>query len=142
MTYISDDAYVSQYVSRESGEPDLRCRPRPQDTDGVSVFLGIMSAGTVCFNVRGKIKGQNPDETDGVRRARVGDLRERGFQVVRTPNPRKPLHASVQYVGTWDEAVDSAFEACFGDVVWYGDEDPAAEAERVGAGEVDDEDSA
>lgn len=113
---IADGEYVSQYVSRESGKPEPRNRPRPKDQDSLSVILGQVGVATAYRFVR-RYGSATPD--DGVRFARVGQLRERGFSVSHTPNRRNPLHASVRYRDSWDVEVSVIFDSCFSDIVWF-----------------------
>lgn len=76
----------------------------------MSVTVGQRSAGEM-----GILVGRKPSENDAVRYARVGDLRQAGFQVRHTPSRRNPDHASVEWIGEWSNSVAARFDLCFGD---------------------------
>jgi len=118
---IANEEYVSQYGSRESGEAVFWDRPRPEDTDGaLSVTLGELTPEEARKPVRGR---GMPDVADGVRHARVGDLREKGLTVVHTPNRRNPGHASVRWAGAWGDEVAGKFNESFSVPMWHGEPD-------------------
>lgn len=115
---IADDEYVSQYGSRQTGAPMFWDRPRPKDIDGLSALLGRLSPAEARKRVR---RIGSPTPADGVRYARVGDLRITDFLVDHTPWPGNSLHVSVRYRGVWDDGVAGKFEGCFGQPVWHED---------------------
>lgn len=113
---IEDDEYVSQYGSRQTGAPVFWDRPRPQDVDGLSALLGKLSPAAARKRVR---RIGTPSSTDGVRYARVGDLRSTNFTVDHTPWPGNSLHVSIRYREVWDDSVADTFEGCFSKPVWH-----------------------
>jgi len=110
---IADDEYVSQYGSQQRGFQD---RPRIQDTDGLSGILGELTPAEARRRVR---RVGAPTGDDGVRYARVGDLRAAYFEVRHTPWPGNTLHVSIRYPSEWDDAVAGTFNRCFSDPVWH-----------------------
>jgi hypothetical protein len=62
---------------------------------------------------------KTPSKMDGVRYARVGDLREHGFEVTHSPSQGNTLHVSVRYPGAWDDKVAGIFTGCFSAPVWH-----------------------
>jgi hypothetical protein len=113
---IRDDEHLSQYGSRETGTPVFWDRPRPRDVDGLSALLGRLPPAAARRRVR---RVGVPTAADGVRYARVGDLRAHSFVVTHTPWPGNSLHVSVRYGGVWDDGVANKFEACFSKPVWH-----------------------
>ena len=113
---IGNEEYVSQYGSRQTGMPVFWDRPRPQDVDGLSALLGKLSPAAARSRVR---RAGAPVPADGVRYARVGELRARSFAVDHTPWPGNSLHVSIRYRGMWDDEVAGRFEACFTKPVWH-----------------------
>lgn len=113
---IGNEEYVSQYGSRQTGQPVFRDSPRPVDRDGLSGVFGRVTAAEARRPVR---QAGSPTEDDGVRHGQVGDLRERGFVVSHTPSQRNTRHVSIRYPGVWDEKVTGMFNACFGAPQWY-----------------------
>jgi hypothetical protein len=113
---IGDEEHVSQYGSRLTGQPNFWDHPRAQDTDGLSVILGRATPAEARRPVR---TVGVPTSDDGVRYARVGDLRARGFVVTHTPNRRNRLHTSISCPGKWDNLAIDRFNECFGDPIWH-----------------------
>jgi hypothetical protein len=75
-------------------------RPRPTDTDGLSATIGRLTPAQARKPVR--MTGTATSD-DGVRYARAGDLRAKGFQVTHTPSRRNKDHTSISYAGGWHE---------------------------------------
>jgi hypothetical protein len=118
---IDDEEYVSQYGSRETGGPVFWDKPRPEDTDGaLSVVLGVLTPEEARKPVR---RGGAVSASDGVRHARVGDLRAEGMQVVHTPRRENPDHTSVRRAGVWGDDATGKFNKCFGVAKWHGEPD-------------------
>jgi hypothetical protein len=114
---IGDDEYVSQYGSLLDSPRAFRDRPRLKDLGAVSVILGRILPAQARKLVR--FAGA-PAKEDGVRHARVGDLRRAGFVVGHAPSGRNPDHARVRYAAVeWDDEVAGRFRSCFTEPVWY-----------------------
>lgn len=109
---IGDDEVVSHLVSRtEGGAVRALASPRPVDQGRLSVVIGELTAADAV-----RLAFRRPAiDTDGVRHARVGDLRAAGFEVIHTPTRMNPEHASIQAVQSW---VDRSFTECFDEIVW------------------------
>lgn len=106
---------------------DARCRlssphwpprnlgPR-SDVDGgeISLLLGECSIALAAKKVR---RRNRVLPGDGVRRARVGDLRHEGFAVRHTPTRSNALHVSASQAdgNEWDDDVSGRFDKCFGE---------------------------
>ncbi len=91
--HIDDGELVSIYGSRITGMVVFRDRPRPQDRGSLSAIAGEVSPAEACSLVR---LAATPSSDDGVRYARVGDLRSHGFAVSHSPSRRNPRHC--QYI--------------------------------------------
>jgi hypothetical protein len=113
---IRDEEYVSHYGSRLTGQPVFRDRPREKDHGALSAILGQVTAAEARRRVR---QAGSPTGDDGVRYARVGDLRAQGFTVTHSPWPRNTRHVSIRYPGGWDNEVAGTFNACFGTPQWH-----------------------
>jgi hypothetical protein len=117
---IGDEEHVSQYGSRENGEPVFWDTPRPEDTDGaLSVLLGKVTPEEARRAVRRSHGAMS--SADGVRYARAGELRAQGFEVVHTPRRENPGHASVRLAGVWGNQAAGKFNSCFCEVKWHGE---------------------
>jgi hypothetical protein len=103
---IRDEEYVSQYGSRLTGQPEFRDRPREKDHGALSSILGQVTAAEARRRVR---QAGSPNSGDGVRYAKVGDLRAHGFTVTHSPWPRNTKHVSIRYPGDWDDQVAGTF---------------------------------
>lgn len=112
---IGEDEYLSQYVTREAGQPRLRNRPRLRDIDGLSLTAGKLTPA----EARKPVRRGSPTEDDGVRHVRTGDLRAEGFIVENTPSRRNTEHVSIRYPREWDDQVASTFNGCCSDPVWH-----------------------
>jgi len=104
---IRDEEYVSQYGSRLTGQPEFRDRPREKDHGALSSILGQVTAAEARRRVR---QAGSPNSGDGVRYAKVGDLRAHGFTVTHSPWPRNTKHVSIRYPGDWDDQVAGTFK--------------------------------
>lgn len=113
---ITDDEFVSQYGSRETGEAFFWDRPRPKDRDGLSAMLGKVTPAEARKPVR-RVGALTED--DGVRYARVGDLRKRGFIVTHTPSRGNTDHVSIRYPGAWDDDISRAFDESWSNPQWH-----------------------
>jgi hypothetical protein len=116
---IGDDEYVSHYGSKLTGEAVFKDHPRLQDTGALSVIIGEATPAEARRRVR---KWGEPTKEDGVRYARVEDLRAQGFSVTHAPRPGNILHARVGFDGAWDDEVAGKFNQCFGEPQWYHEE--------------------
>jgi hypothetical protein len=103
---LDDDEWLTHYVFK--GKPNNA--PRPQDADGVSTLRGRLPLGQAASYVRRK--GLVFDG-DGVRYARVGDLRAAGFVVTPTPTRRIAIHVSVSREAEWSHSEAMQFASCF-----------------------------
>jgi hypothetical protein len=56
---------------------------------------------------------------DGVRYARAGDLRAKGFEVTHTPSKRNKDHTSISYTEEWDATMEGTFNECWSDPLWH-----------------------
>jgi hypothetical protein len=113
---IGDDEYLSQYGSRQGGKPLFWSRPRPTDTDGLSATIGRLTPAEARKPVR-MIGAATRD--DGVRYARVGDLRAKGFEVTHTPSKRNKDHTSISCAGEWDATMEGTFNESWSDPLWH-----------------------
>lgn len=113
---IGDDESLSQYGSRQGGKPVFWDRPRTTDIDGLSATIGRLTAAEARKLVR--FIGV-PTSDDGVRYARVGDLRANGFEVTHTPSRRNKDHSSTSYEGEWDATMEETFNECWSDPLWH-----------------------
>lgn len=113
---IADEDLVSQYGVRRNGVPEFWDHPRPQDFDGLSVLLGAMAPSEARKLVR---RPGGPTAADGVRYARVGDLRRHGFIVEHTPSRGNSRHVSVSRPGVWDDRTRGKFDECFDMPMWH-----------------------
>lgn len=111
-----DEEWVSQKLSHS--RPDIDS-PRPQDFGGVSVILGRLDVESVYRLV---VKAGKAASDDGVRYARVGELRAAGFEVVRAPTNRNPAHLRVERESVWSHGAAVAFVSCFSETVWFDQE--------------------
>lgn len=117
---LGDDEWVAQYCSGEPGADPPRNQPRPEELNGLSMIRGRVSPAQAFRTVRrGTARRRPPMSSDGVRYARVGDLRDKGFLVKLTPNDMNPTHISVQHRGSWDEHVAATFEECCSEIRWH-----------------------
>ena len=113
---IGDDEYLSQYGSRQGGKPVFWDQPRTTDVDGLSATIGRLTPA----GARGFVRFIGvPTSDDGVRYARAGDLRAKGFKVTHTPSRRNKDHASISYPGEWDATMEGTFNECWGDPLWH-----------------------
>jgi hypothetical protein len=113
---IDDGEYVSQYGSRQTGKAFFWDRPRPRDFDGLSVMIGRLTPEEARQPVR---RDGMASHLDGVRYAKVGDLRALGMEVVHTPSRANPDHVSVRRAGEWGDEVAGRFNECFEGPQWY-----------------------
>ena len=116
---IGDDEYVSHYGSRLTGEVVFKDHLRPQDRGALSVIIGKVTPAEARCRVRkaGEVSGD-----EGVRYARVEDLRAQGFTVTHAPRAGNILHARVGFDGAWDDGVAGKFNQCFDTPLWYEEE--------------------
>ena len=118
---IRDDEWVSQRVWIERGKIIARNQPRPEIDHGtVSVIVGRLSPAEVFALVR-RDRRLRPTEEDGVRYAKVDDLRRAGFTVTHAPSHRIPGHVRVTLSAVWDNHAAARFDKCFTDPVWHDD---------------------
>ena len=113
---IGDDEYLSQYGSRQGGKPLFWSRPRPTDTDGLSATIGRLTPAEARKPVR--MTGAATSD-DGVRYARAGDLRAKGFEVTHTPSRRNKDHTSISHAGEWDATMEGTFNESWSDPLWH-----------------------
>jgi hypothetical protein len=113
---IGDDEYLSQYGSRQGGKPLFWSRPRPTDTDGLSATIGRLTPAEARKPVR--MTGAATSD-DGVRYARAGDLRAKGFEVTHTPSSRNKDHTSISHAGEWDATMEGTFNESWSDPLWH-----------------------
>lgn len=117
---IQDDEWVSQRVwVNDDEEVVILNAPRPKDNDRLSVILGRLTPAEAYKRVRLQARRIPPCDKDGVRHARVSDLRRAGFDVQHEPSNRNPEHALVGCDDEWDTETEARFEACFGERVWH-----------------------
>lgn len=102
-----DDEWVTQLIF--DGSPPVS-KPRPQDTDGLSVLAGRLTVAEAARWVR---RGRLPFPRDSVRHARIADLREAGFTVTSTPSRPIPIHVSITREAEWGEDGPHRFDECF-----------------------------
>ncbi len=111
---IDSPEALTQYGSRahltETGRP-FRNRPRPTDSDGLSLQRGAVPP----LRIREQAFGSTPRDGDGVRLSTVTLLQQAGFTVEETPRRMNPAHVSVQFPGEWTDEVAEAFDRCFTD---------------------------
>jgi hypothetical protein len=117
---IDDEEYVSQYGSRQTGSPGFLNQPRQVDVDGLSVTLGKLTPEEARRYVR---RGGKIGRDDGVRHARVGDLRRQGMLVTNTPSRENPDHASISRPGKgpgeWSVEDQGTYDTCYGVPEWH-----------------------
>lgn len=117
---ILDHEWVSQRVYLDEGDRLMILNaPRPKDDDRLSVTVGRLSPAEMYKRVRLQARTIPPCERDGVRHAKVGDLRDAGFNLIHAPSNRNPDHATVACEQEWDEQTEEKFHGCFGDLVWH-----------------------
>lgn len=110
---IDDEEYVSRYGTRDES---FRDRPtRLKDQGRMSLQLGKLTPAQVHRRI--SLKPLTGDE--GVRHARVGDLRSQGFVVKHTPHRGNTEHVSICYPSTWDDEVAGKFRSCFDEPQWH-----------------------
>lgn len=118
---LQPDEPVTQFGTRSDAgvqlDPPFQNRPRPCDTDGISVILGRLSAAEAMPLVR-TIKRLRPG--DGVRYSTVGNLRGAGFVVTHTPSGRNSRHASVSLPSDWGDDAGEAFDLCWDEPIYEG----------------------
>jgi hypothetical protein len=119
---IGDDEWVSQRVYIEDGQPVVRNRPRPKDRGRLSAIRGKVTPADALRVVRSSFRKTPASAKDGVRHARVSDLRQAGFVVQHTPNRRNPDHVSIVYSSRWDRQVAEKLHRCFSEILWHDEE--------------------
>ena len=118
---IRDHEWVSQRVWIEHGKIIARNRPRPEkDRGAVSVIVGRLTPAEVFALVR-RDPRLRPSKEDGVRYAKVVDLRQAGFIVEHAPSQRIPGHVRVTLSTVWDDHAAARFDKCFTEPVWHDD---------------------
>lgn len=101
-------------------KPQLRFQSllRDTDTDGMSCLRGRLDVATAALAVGAGARGLDP--SDAVRYVKVGDLADKGFQVLHTPGPDVPeQHVSISWSRgeDWDAAVGELFSRTFREYV-------------------------
>jgi hypothetical protein len=114
---ISDDADLSQYGERSSGE-SFRFRDRTRaevgETD-ISLILGRVSAEEAA-----RLVTKTCRPYAAVRHTTAGQLRGKGFYVRHTPTRKNSQHVSVTLPqkdehAEWDDNLAKIFDQCFAD---------------------------
>jgi hypothetical protein len=106
---VPDDAVLTQYGRRTTGQPTFRSAPRFPAESELSMLWGEMPPLMAALAVRGRIG----DDNDRARACRAGGLRAAGFIVTNTPTKRNPDHISVSVPGgavKWDDGSVKLFE--------------------------------
>lgn len=118
---LEDEEWVSRRVYvNEQGKLVDHDRPRPdKDHGGLSAFRGRLSPAEVARKVVGR--WYPPTSDDGVRYARVGDLRQAGFTVVLAPTRKSPDHVRITFWTEWGDEAAALFQRCFTEPVWHDD---------------------
>jgi hypothetical protein len=114
---IGDDEVITQYGNlMKPNEPPFRSRPRFEKPENdVSAMLGPATVTECAQRVtrRPALPGK-----DGVRHAKVGDLRAAGFTVVHSPSRGNRDHVSIELDGAWDDDEDQLFNQCWSEPEW------------------------
>ena len=100
---------VTQYGHVRDGKPQFRNRPRARIEAGLSVLSGRWSVRDATLLVARR--DLRPE--DAVRYAQVARLRDVGFSMTPTPTRRNPDHATIEFIGSWDDEVGRLFDDCF-----------------------------
>jgi len=127
---VHDDEYVTQLTERDG---TFRRAPRVAREVDFSVTRGTVGVAAALAAV---VKDREPlpeeIQKNRVRHARVGDLRDAGFEVIHTPGRvRNGPHVSIVWMGDdgseatapWTNEVSASLEACFNDAIQTSDED-------------------
>jgi hypothetical protein len=119
---LDDDEVLTQYGNRERppGQP-FRNKPRAGKETAISPLRGRLTVDEAARAVnrhRSPREGAHPD--DGVRYAKVGDLRRAGVRAALSPTRLIPGHVSATLDGEarWTDDVRTGFDACFTETVW------------------------
>lgn len=113
MPPLANEAWATQYGTRSQG---FSTKPKTGQT-ALSLSEGQRDLAFMCRAV-GAANRKNK-QNQGVRFARVGDLRSAGFLVCRDPiHPDNPEHLVVQFLADWGENEERVFDECFIDPVW------------------------
>lgn len=124
---IDDDQVLTQFGAKQdivALDPPFRRKPRQGRETNVSLILGRLSPAEASRIVRRSLA---PAPFDGVRYATAGKLRAAGFVVMHTPSRMNPNHVSVSRTTEWGANEESAFDECFDEPVWIGEEEVPGE---------------
>jgi hypothetical protein len=114
---LGAEEVLSQYGYR-GDDPPFRNRPREwseRSEPGMSTIVGKLTPAEAMSFVRAR---QICIGHDGVRHTTVGKLRDAGFVVSHTPNPRNPGHVTVSRAEKWGEDTVRMFDSCFDEPIY------------------------
>lgn len=116
---LGPDEFVTQYVTDPLTQV-ARNRLRSRDLDGLSAIRGVLTPAEAYRLVRSvAARRAPPSGLDGVRYARVGDLRDAGFTVAASPTKRNQEHVSIAYPGVWTDGIAATFDGVFSEPHWH-----------------------